>query len=48
MNTKYPLNGRYTSLGDIVQEYGKYSQWPSEISKDMKNKNRKKSKHKIC
>ena len=35
MNTKYPLNGRYTSLGDIVQEYGKYSQWPSEISKEI-------------
>ena len=31
MNTKYPLNGRYTSLGDIVQEYGKYSQWPSSF-----------------
>ena len=31
MNTKYPLNGRYTSLGDLVQEYGKYSPWPTNI-----------------
>lgn len=31
MNTKYPLNGRYTSLGDIVQEYAKYSSWPTSI-----------------
>jgi len=31
MNTKYPLNGRYTTLGDLVHEYGKYSQWPDDI-----------------
>ena len=28
MNTKYPINGRYTTLGDIIQEYGRYSALP--------------------
>lgn len=25
MNTKYPINGRYTTLGDLVEDYAKYS-----------------------
>lgn len=28
MNTKYPINGRYTTLGDIIHEYGRYSALP--------------------
>lgn len=31
MNTKYPLNGRYATLGDIIHEYAKYSTWPDDI-----------------
>lgn len=30
MNTKYPINGRYTTLGDIIQEYGRYSALPDD------------------
>ena len=37
MNTKYPINGRYTSLGDLVQEYGKYSAWPTCIQTIISN-----------
>lgn len=28
MNTKYPINGRVTTLNDIVHEYGASSSWP--------------------
>lgn len=28
MNTKFPINGRYTTLGDLIHEYGKYSNYP--------------------
>ena len=28
MNTKYPINGRVTTLNDLVHEYGAYSIWP--------------------
>ena len=34
MNTKYPINGRYTTLADIIHEYGRYSDWPSFINDD--------------
>ena len=34
MNTKYPINGRYTTLADIIHEYGRYSDWPSYINND--------------
>ena len=30
MNTKYPINGRYTTLGDIIHEYGRYSALPDD------------------
>ena len=30
MNTKYPINGRYTTLGDIIHEYGRYSALPED------------------
>lgn len=28
MNTKYPINGRVTTLNDLVHEYGASSSWP--------------------
>ena len=28
MNTKFPINGRYTTLGDLIHEYAKYSSYP--------------------
>jgi hypothetical protein len=28
MNTKYPINGRVTTLNDLVHEYGAFSYWP--------------------
>lgn len=28
MNTKYPINGRVTTLNDLVHEYGTSSSWP--------------------
>lgn len=30
-NTKYPLNGRYTTLGDLIHEYAISSVWPTNI-----------------
>jgi len=27
-NTKFPLNGRVATLGDLVHEYGLASSWP--------------------
>jgi hypothetical protein len=34
MNTKFPLNGRYTMLGDLVHEYASISTWPKNIVPD--------------
>ena len=34
MNTKFPLNGRYTMLGDLVHEYGSISTWPKNMVPD--------------
>lgn len=36
MNTKYPTNGKYTTLVDLVHEYARYSSWPSIISANGK------------
>lgn len=33
MNTKYPINGRVTTLNDLVHEYGASSSWPKDNKK---------------
>lgn len=35
MNTKYPINGRVTTLNDIVHEYGAFSSWPQTSDYDL-------------
>ena len=33
-NSKYPLNGRYATLGDLVHEYALVSAWPTNKTND--------------
>lgn len=39
MNTKYPLNGRVTTLADLVHEYGTYSGWVNNKYPELKTLN---------
>jgi hypothetical protein len=31
-NSKFPLNGRYATLGDLVHEYALASPWPTNLT----------------